>query len=252
METLFIGRNIIFLPEVGSTNSYAIDLLKSVNVIEGTVINTNSQTNGKGQRGASWSSETAKNLTVSIILRPFFLELKKQFFLYQISALACYDVMSEILNSGQFDIKIKWPNDIIVNKKKIAGILIENVVVADKIAACVVGVGLNINQVNFNEGLNATSVLKLLNKEMDVNDVLNLICTHLEKYYLILKAGREQDIINQYLLRLFAINACAEFEINDKRKYCLVKGINDEGRLILEENQGINQAYDVKEIRWIL
>ena len=161
METLFIGSNIIFLPEVDSTNSYATELLKNVNIAEGTVIHTAHQTQGKGQRGNSWEAQIASNLTTSIVLKPSFLELKNQFFLYQITALACYDLMAELLNNSQYDIKIKWPNDILVNKKKIAGILIENVITHSTLNYSVIGIGINVNQLLFTDGINATSLKKL-------------------------------------------------------------------------------------------
>src|SRR5215211_2478906 len=104
METLFIGANLIFLPEVDSTNSYAIELLKNVNLPEGSVIHTANQTSGRGQRGNVWNTRPGSNLTVSVVIKPTFLDLKHQFYLYQITALACYDVMTEILDEGQFDI----------------------------------------------------------------------------------------------------------------------------------------------------
>ena len=81
METLFIGKNIIFLPEIDSTNSYATNLLKNVKLPEGTVLHTANQTHGKGQRGRSWIAQSTSNLTASVILKPLFLNLKNQFFL---------------------------------------------------------------------------------------------------------------------------------------------------------------------------
>ena len=126
METLFIGKNLLFLHDVESTNTYAMNLLRNVNVIEGTVIHTDNQTNGRGQRGALWTSNIAQNITSSIILKPTFLPIDNTFYLSKISALAVYDVLTDILPNSQYDTKIKWPNDILVNQQKIAGILIEN------------------------------------------------------------------------------------------------------------------------------
>src|SRR5687768_17275673 len=121
METLFIGKNLLFLHEVESTNTYAMNLLRNVNPIEGTVVYTDHQTMGKGQRGAVWTSKTGQNITASIILKPL-LTQNNTFYLSKISALAVYDVLTDILPIGQYDIKIKWPNDILVNRRKIAGI----------------------------------------------------------------------------------------------------------------------------------
>ncbi len=252
METLFIGRNIIFLPEIDSTNSYATELLKNVNVVEGTVVHTSNQTQGKGQRGNSWEAEAASNVTASIILKPNFLELRNKFFLYQIAALACYDVMAELLNSSQFDIKIKWPNDILVNKKKIAGILIENSINASVISYSIIGIGINVNQKAFNEVLNATSLSKLLNKEIELGSVLKLVCKHLEKYYLQLKCNKLNEISEIYLSRLYGLNCKMDFEIDTEIKTCLVKGISNEGLLILEDELTKEIKYDIKEIKWVI
>ena len=125
MQTLFIGKNLLFLHEVESTNTYAMNLLRNVNVIEGTIVYTDNQTKGRGQRGTVWSSNIGQNIISSIILKPTFLSIENSFYLSKITALAIYDVLTDILTSGQYDIKIKWPNDILVNQQKIAGILIE-------------------------------------------------------------------------------------------------------------------------------
>ena len=138
METLFIGKSLLFLHEVESTNTYAMNLLRNVNPIEGTLVYTDFQTNGKGQRGATWTSEIGQNITASVILKPRFLGYDKTFYLSKISALAVYDVLTEILPISQYDIKIKWPNDILVNKKKIAGILIENQFNGNYLTSCVI------------------------------------------------------------------------------------------------------------------
>lgn len=252
METLFIGSNIIFLPEVDSTNSYASELLKNVNVSEGTLVHTSNQTQGKGQRGNSWEAEIAANVTASVILKPVFLEIKNQFFLYQISALACYDVMAELLNNSQYDIKIKWPNDILVNKKKIAGILIENGVIGNRLSNSVIGLGMNINQVNFHETLNATSIFKLTSRKLEIDSILELLCKNLEKYYLQLKSGKLNEISTNYLKHLFGLNSWIEFEIDSKKTIQFVKAISEEGLLVLKDEFGNEKEYDVKEIKWII
>ncbi len=252
METLFIGRNIIFLPEVDSTNSYATELLKNVNIAEGTVIHAANQTQGKGQRGNSWEAQIASSLTTSIVLKPSFLELKNQFFLYQITALACYDLMAELLNNSQYDIKIKWPNDILVNKKKIAGILIENIITHSTLNYSVIGIGINVNQLLFTEGLNATSLKKLSSNTFDIAVVLKLLCKHLENYYLKLKSNKLNSITQNYLQHLYGLNTWLNFEIKNELKVCLVKGINKSGLLILQDNIGNENAYDLKEIKWLV
>ncbi|MGZ4100005.1 MAG: biotin--[acetyl-CoA-carboxylase] ligase [Bacteroidia bacterium] len=252
METLFIGTNIIYLPEVDSTNSYAMELLKNVNLTEGTVIHTTNQTAGRGQRGNVWNTLPDSSLTASIIINPVFLELKKQFFLYKIAALACYDVMAEILNSSQYDIKIKWPNDILVNGKKIAGILIENIITSNTINRSVIGIGINIKQREFESKSNATSLQLLTGKEYGLNYVLELLCSYLEKYYLLLKNGNYKVITEKYLEHFYALNKRIGFEINGRAQSFLVKGIGSKGLLLLENEAGNDLEFDIKEIKWII
>jgi BirA family biotin operon repressor/biotin-[acetyl-CoA-carboxylase] ligase len=250
METLFIGSNLIFLPEVDSTNSYAIELLKNVNLPEGTVIHTANQTSGRGQRGNVWNTLPGHNLTLSVILKPGFLELKDQFRLYQISALACYDVMTEILDQSQFDIKIKWPNDILVNEKKIAGILIENIVNNTTINFSVIGIGINVKQGEFDEKINATSLQILTKTELNLEAILRLLCKYLEKYYLLLRNAKYSELSELYLQHFYGLNQWRDFEVGNRKETLLVKGISDKGLLLLQTKQGNNLEFDMKEVKW--
>lgn len=250
METLFIGKNCIFLPEIDSTNSYAIDLLKNVNLPEGTVVHTAHQTRGKGQRGSAWMAEPGSNLTASVVLKPTFLDIKNRFFLYQVVALAVYDAMAEILDTGQFDIKIKWPNDILVNRKKVAGILIENNIQNNQINWCVAGIGMNVNQETF-EGLpNATSLKSISGRTYEPGEILKLICKHLEKHYLSMLNTKLSLILQTYLKHLFGLNEWLDFEIGSVPKTMLVKGLGTTGLLLLEDREGRTTEMDVKEVKW--
>lgn len=252
METLFIGTNNIFLPEIDSTNSYAINLLKNVNPPEGTIVHTANQTAGRGQRGNVWNTAPYSNLTVSIILKPVFLSLAKQFYLYQIAALACYDVMAEILDSSQYDIKIKWPNDIMVNDKKIAGILIENIIMNNVISGSVIGIGINVKQGEFDSKINAVSLQMHMDKTPEVSDILNSLCIYFEKYYLKLKTGQTEFITDNYLSHFYRKDQWLNFEIDGRIENLFVKGISEKGLLLLQEKEGKQKEYDIKEVKWVL
>ena len=251
METLFIGRNILFLPQVNSTNSYAIEMLKNVNLAEGTLVHTAEQTEGRGQRGSVWKTEKTSNLTASLVLKPTFLDLKNQHYLYQISALACYDALAELLDSSQFDIKIKWPNDILVNNQKIAGILIENNIFNGQINWSVIGFGINVNQTIFDEVFNATSLKLLLEKDLIIKDVLELFCTHFEKRYLQLKNNKFELIKADYLARFFRLNNWMDFEINGEIKKMFVQGMSEDGLLSLRDVYERSHSFDVKQVKWL-
>ena len=254
MGTLFIGKNTLFLLEVESTNTYAMNLLRNVNAIEGTVVHTDRQTRGRGQRGASWNSDAASNITASIILKPSFLSIENSFYLSKISALAVYDVLAEILAESQYDIKIKWPNDILVNKRKIAGILIENNFNHLSIQHSVIGVGLNVNQRVF-EGLEntVTSLQLLTGRHFERNEVLEKLCIHLEKWYLKLKELKCALIDEHYMQHLFGLNQPMQFaDTSEKAFEGTIKDITREGKLSVEMADGRLVDFEVKQVKLLL
>ena len=195
-----------------------MDLIKSQEIGEGTLVSSLKQTNGRGQMNTVWKSEEGKNLTISIIYKPKFLEVKNIFALSMAVSLGLYDVLSDLLDQ-KHDIKIKWPNDIMVNKKKICGILIENTFRQSKIDYSIIGIGLNVNQEFFDEGVGqATSLKKCIGKETPLKDVLELLCLKIEKRYLQLRNGNLQEIKNTYLSRLYLFNTVAMFSSPDNQK----------------------------------
>jgi BirA family biotin operon repressor/biotin-[acetyl-CoA-carboxylase] ligase len=251
MNTLFIGKNVLFLPEVESTNTYAINLLRNVNVVDGTIIYTNNQTQGKGQRGAVWTSEIGQNITLSVILQPRFLDINKSFYLSKITALACYDVLTEILDSSHYDIKIKWPNDILVNKKKIGGVLIENNLSGSAIHHAVIGIGLNVNQEYFGD-LNSIATSMKLQKNIDFDTALILesICSKLEKWYFKLKENKLDYIHSNYLSHLFGLNQIHHFIDNSGHSlYAEIMNVEENGKLLVKNAHNDFLSFDIKEVK---
>lgn len=251
MDTLFIGKNVLFLPEVESTNTYAINLLRNVNVIEGTVVYTNNQTKGKGQRGAVWNSEIGKNITLSVILQPRFLSIQHSFYLSKIVALACYDLLTELLVNSHNDIKIKWPNDILVDKKKIGGILIENNINSNQFHYAVIGVGFNVNQEYFGELATIATSLKLeKNCDFDNAVVMQLFYSKLEKWYFKLKENKLDFIHANYISHLFGINDVHQFvEKTGKVFVAEILNVEENGKLVLKKMDNELVSYDLKEIK---
>ncbi len=250
MATLFIGQNKIFIPEVDSTNSYATALLKNVNAIEGTVVYTDYQTNGRGQRGNAWTAERSMNITLSVVLKPGFLTAQKSFYLSKITALALYDVLTEITSCSHFDIKIKWPNDILVNRKKIAGVLIENSFKEDAIVWSVIGIGMNVNQINFKNDA-AISLSTLTQKDHNLEQLMDLIFVYLEKWYLQLRNMNFEFINKAYLQNLFKLNELSFFEKGTNVFEAIIKGVDESGLLLLEMQNGKIENFDVKEIKMV-
>src|SRR5688572_32157531 len=164
-----MGHSVVFMPECHSTNDEASQLIESSdNVVEGTVVITNDQTSGRGQRGNTWISEPGKNLTFSLVMKPAFLSAQDQFLLNKAFSLGLYDYLHITLKAT---VKIKWPNDMLANDKKICGILIENQIQGQNIQHSVVGIGLNVNQENFSMPT-ATSMKVFERKEFLLENVL--------------------------------------------------------------------------------
>lgn len=253
METLFIGKNMLFLPDVESTNTYAMSLLRNVNILDGTLVYTDNQTHGKGQRGAGWQSDAASNITCSIILKTTFLLAENSFYLSKITALAVYDLLTEIFNPSQYDIKIKWPNDIFINKKKIAGILIENVYHQSALGFSVIGVGININQTIF-KGLEnlATSFKQLTGNTFNRNEVLNSLCRFLEKWYLILKGEKLSRIDAAYHEKLWGWNSLFRFSDSANRTFeAVIMEVAVDGKIHLKMKDNTIKDFDVKELKFL-
>src|SRR5688572_19765009 len=133
-----IGNNILKLDAVDSTNTYATTLLKNQKPPEGLIIQAFHQTAGRGQMGTNWHSPAGESLTFSVILTPTFLKVDQQFYLNMAVSLGVYEYLTTKGVAGGL---IKWPNDILVQRKKLAGILIENALQGNKIQHSIIGVG---------------------------------------------------------------------------------------------------------------
>ncbi len=247
-----MGKKRIFLPEVDSTNSYATKLLKNVKPEEGTLVYTDYQTHGRGQRGMVWSAQQASNLTFSVILKPNFLAVENYYYLYKMAALACYDTLAKIIDNSQFDIKIKWPNDILVNKQKIAGILIENSFAENSLQWSIMGIGMNVNQKLQGAPFNAVSIFDLIGKTTDRNDLMGLCCQSLDKYYALLKLGEFAQINQLYFSRLLGIDEWCTVVLKGKPMRIQVSRVNTDGLLVVRDQNAIEYEADVKDVTWLL
>lgn len=241
-----MGKEIIYVPECHSTNSEAQRLLQQRLHVEGTVVITDNQTAGRGQQGSIWASEPGKNLTFSIALKPKFLSPNFQFYLSMAVSLGLYDCLLHFLPNET--IKIKWPNDIMVNDKKICGILIENQVVNQRIDRSVVGIGLNINQ-RFFPMPQATSMNLEYEKVFDLNTVFSVLLEKIEARYLRLKAGELEKLKRAYEENLYWRDELNEFVVDNQTQQGIVKGVSEEGKLCVLLN-GEPRYFVFKEIRY--
>ena len=244
-NSLFIGKKLENLPHCHSTNQIAGEMLNHDRPPEGTVVITDNQTAGKGQRGAQWESAAGQNLTFSILFYPHFLLIKHQFYLNMIISLGVARALQHELGGK---VKIKWPNDILVSDKKICGILIENSLKGSKIEYSITGIGLNVNQKEFAYE-KATSLSDLTLTDYDLNDVFNKVIRGIEQYYLMLKAGDLDKIRSDYLDNLYWLNERHVFDAQGIFSGQIVD-VDETGKLLVETNHQVN-AYDIKEIVFV-
>jgi BirA family transcriptional regulator, biotin operon repressor / biotin---[acetyl-CoA-carboxylase] ligase len=242
-NTLFVGKNLVFVPECHSTNTLAMNLNQQGSAIEGTIIITDNQHSGRGQRGNQWISEPGKNLTFSLILKPAFLRPDQQFRLTMAMSLAVADYVK---SKVPFSVTIKWPNDILIKERKVCGILIENSLSGDCIQTSVAGIGLNMNQHLF-PNLRATSIKSETGVDQVLDDELPLLLQAIEMRYLQLREGETSLLENDYLNNLYRVGELHPFNTRVGVVNGIIEGVDTRGRLILQSSDG-RQFYDLKEI----
>ena len=243
-KTLFIGKKLIYLPTCQSTNDEAADLVRLGQGLEGTVVITDFQTAGRGQRGNQWLAKAGENFTLSLILCPHFLTVQ-QFRLNVAISVGIYEFFKPYLGEV---LKIKWPNDVYVGDQKLGGVLIENAIQRSRIESSIVGMGLNINQLLF-ENPRATSLRKATQKEYQREELLPDLLASLEKNYLLLRNGHFDALKMRYLQSLFRYQEQHNFRQNENVFTGMIVGVTDAGLLAVQIGNRL-EYFDFKEISY--
>lgn len=248
-KTLFVGQIVKYLPSCQSTNDEASALIAHQDPAEGTIVVTDHQTAGRGQRGNSWEAKPAQNLTFSLILKPNFLAATEQFWLNMAISLGLYDTLSLLLETP---VRIKWPNDIYVDNKKLGGILIENILQGQNIAWSVIGIGLNVNQTEFTYST-ATSLQQQapLPDNYDLSGVLRALSESIEQRYLQLRSNQRDSLKTNYLQTLYRYQEEAYFDRDGQRFRGVITGIDSVGRLAIAVD-GQLQYFNFKEVSFVI
>jgi len=239
---------IIKLDAIDSTNEYLKRLSKEANIEDYAIVVANEQTNGKGQMGAKWVSEKGKNLTMSILLKDVPIKKEGMFTLNILVALS----VSKVLKNLQVpNVTIKWPNDIMSDSKKVAGILIENSFRIEGTFTTVIGIGLNLNQTDFDLLPQATSLKCITGIIYDVEETALQIRDSLKRSVPFLFEN-DNSLWKEYHANLFKLNHPTPFETNDGIRFMgIIQKVNNEGKLeVLQEDDNIH-LYEVKEIKML-
>ena len=239
-----IGRKIIHLDSVDSTNNYVAKLLQGDEIDHGTVILASEQYAGKGQRSSEWVVKPGENLTFSVFLDNVNVAVGKQFILTQIVSLS----LVALLKKRNLKAEIKWPNDIFVNGKKIAGVLIENQLRSTTIQRTIIGVGLNVNEIDF-KNFTATSIKNEQGAFVPLNDVLYSFIDLFNKTWSTFISDLSL-LDQQYHNNLYLRNVSAKYQDQLGVFNGLLLGVEPSGKLLIER-EGVLASYDLKEIKFI-
>ena len=245
-----MSETFIHLNETHSTNSYLRELImREKEQPEGTVVITDYQTAGRGQKGNSWESERGKNLTFSILLHPNHIPPGKQFILSQLISIAIVKVLKE---SDRY-FSIKWPNDIYWKEKKIAGMLIEVDLTGSSLSNAIIGIGININQRHFkSDAPNPVSLTQITGKEHNLSELLEKILDSIVDAYNKYSPDNEEEIRQKYMALLFRNKGVYPYLYGEEIFNASIEGIEPNGQLILKKENGSIHTFAFKEISFVI
>lgn len=227
-----IGDKILQFKRLLSTNNYVAKELEDGQYDFGTVILAHFQSKGKGQRDSDWQSASGENLTFSFAVSLEGFDTRTYFLLSMALSLGLTAMLREIITSRK--VYIKWPNDILLGSKKVAGILIETGKGAERHAIC--GIGLNVNQVQFENLPDATSMALESGGKFDRLKVLNRFLFFFNKEWRELNSGDFRTLHDRYCNELFGLGQKVFLEDDGLKNEAIIEDVSVDGRLVLNVN----------------
>jgi BirA family biotin operon repressor/biotin-[acetyl-CoA-carboxylase] ligase len=239
---------LIKLDAIDSTNEFLKGLSNKQEVQNFTVVTAETQLKGKGQMGAKWDSESGKNLIMSVLVSDFLFGIEDVFNLNVVVSLAVINVLEAY---GIPELSIKWPNDIMSANKKIGGILIENSIKGDGTITSVVGLGLNINQIQFENLPRASSLAVICNSNFDKDEILFQIVSKLEEM-IALYNENTTSIWENYSKKLFKIGVPTAFSDENNQNFMgIITGVSSIGKLQIQLEDDSIYEYNLKEVQML-
>lgn len=237
------------LEKTDSTNAY-LQRRQSETDIRNWVVSADEQTAGKGMGSNSWESEAGKNLTFSLAVDMGFLAAERQFLLSEAVPLSIIEVLDTLLPAEK--LSIKWPNDIYFENHKLAGILINSTIKANMMDFSIIGIGLNVNQMQFQDWpTHPISLQQITGKAYDLDPLLEQIVENIHKKLEILRST-PTVIEDMYLQRLYRYHTWADYEVDGETLRLFMTGIDAFGRLMLVDEADNPYCFDIKEIRFLI
>ena len=238
---------LIKLNAIDSTNEY-IKLNKSFFSQNSLAVYSFNQTNGKGQRGKKWITEPYKNTCISFYYR---VDKPSEYTLLKINLCTTLTVLEVLKSYDITDLKIKWPNDIMSGNRKIAGILIETTLVKNKINDLIIGIGLNVNQTDFDVIKEATSMKILKSKSFNLHMISKQFVEKFSSFDDKISNISKDKLIEKFCYHLFGIREKRKFAIEEKVVEGIILGITDNYMLSVELDNQVKH-YDNEQIKLIL
>jgi BirA family transcriptional regulator, biotin operon repressor / biotin---[acetyl-CoA-carboxylase] ligase len=247
-----IGQIFLELKEVDSTNNYAMAFANSEEATHGIAVFAHHQSAGKGQRGRAWKDHSGENVALSILIDTSALSLQYQFQMIILSGLATYDLLKGYCDEM---LKIKWPNDIYFGDKKAVGILTESIVKGNKWQWTVAGIGINVNQIDFEESIQkkATSLRLLTGKEYDTVEIAKELCEKMEQRWQQLNLLGFDYILTEYNQLLYKKGELLSFRKRENGEFFegKIDAAQKDGKLIIQVNSQ-PQLFNFGEIEFII
>jgi BirA family biotin operon repressor/biotin-[acetyl-CoA-carboxylase] ligase len=241
--------NIHKITETDSTNLYLRKLLNNSDLPDGFCVSADFQTNGRGQKDSVWEAKKGENLLFSFLLNSEKIPPTQQFLLSEIVSTG----MCNALKNIGLQAEIKWANDIFFQNKKLAGILIETIILGEKMKYAIVGIGLNVNQTDFSENLPyAVSLHQILGYKLDCQMLLENILTEILKIFKDFDKKNSDDLQKKYFELLYRNSGFHFFEEKNNKFRAKILSVAPDGCLKLLTDNNIERSFYFKEIKFVL